>query len=164
MYAACHLQRVWINLLKKRITTSQLLPMFFHYVGQQEVKHSLPQRKYRLIYVEFVLNFFISFSVGPLPRPSVPRFSERLFHPQHITLLRPLWMAALLSNVRTLPRLSVTPKSDTDEFYPLVFIKDADIKRDQLLRNTTCTWLSLRLAIDSEQDCPVFHLSCFLSV
>lgn len=86
MYAACHLQRVWINLLKKRITTSQLLPMFFHYVGQQEVKHSLPQRKYRLIYVEFVLNFFISFSVGPLPRPSVPRFSERLFHPQHIAL------------------------------------------------------------------------------
>lgn len=86
MYAACHLQRVWINLLKKRITTSQLLPMFFHYVGQQEVKHSLPQRKYRLIYVEFVLNFFISFSVGSLPRPSVPRFSERLFHPQHITL------------------------------------------------------------------------------
>lgn len=143
MHAACHLQRVWINLLKKRIMTFKLLTMFFHYAGQQEVKHSLPQRRYWLIYVEFVLNFFISFSAEPLPRSSVPRFPERLFYPPHTTLhlnfqtflsahctclLRSLCTAALLSNVRTLPRFGVTLQSDKDVFYPLVFIKDADSK------------------------------------
>lgn len=153
------------------------------YVGQQEVKPSLLQRH----------TADLCWVCSGLPQLLFCRAAPQATHPQTVSLqgllypgcttlrllflnflmflpaysyvLRSLWTAALLSNVWTLPRFAVIPQNDKVVFCANDHGADEGMKQYQFPKNTTCTWLPLRLSTLWAQWSSHFftHLVVYLS-